>query len=276
MPAIAPPTTAATPVAAMAAPTTAAIASHAICGSRHAGDCTLWEPACRRLHPPLLPRPRSLPWQLPQLLPSPALQSVGAGTPAIAPCGSRHAGDCTLWEPACRRLHPPLQPRPRSLPWQLPQLLPSPAMQSVGAGMPAIAPCGSRHAGDRALRYCRDPGRCHGSSHNCCHRQPCNLWEPACRRLHPPLQPRPQSLPWQLPQLLPSPVMQSVGADMPAIAPSTTAATPVAAMAAPTVRTCCHRQSCNLWEPACRRSHAGRNQRIRSSTDSVGLARFKV
>jgi len=32
---------AATPVAAMAAPTNAAIASHAICGSRHAGDCSL-------------------------------------------------------------------------------------------------------------------------------------------------------------------------------------------------------------------------------------------
>ena len=186
-------------VAAMAAPTSADIGSHSICGSRHAGDCSLrccqgscrcpgsshkcchrqpfnlWEPACRRLHPPLLPRLLSLPWQLPQVLPS-------------------------------------LLARLMSLPWQLPQVLPSAAMPSVGAGMMATAPfrccrgscrChGSSHK--CCLRYCRDSCRCHGSSHKCCHRQPFTLWEPACRRLHPPLLPRLLSLPWQLPQVLTS------------------------------------------------------------------------
>ena len=199
--------------------------------------------------------------------------------------GCRSRKTCTgrtisLWEPACPRPHLPLQPRPQSLPWQLPQVLPSPATQSVGAGMPATArhPVGAGMPAIAPSTTAATPVAAMAAPtvRTCCHRQPFNLWEPACRRLHPPLLPRPQSLPWQLPQLLPSPALQSVGAGMPAIAPSTTAATPVAAMAAPTVRTCCHRQSCNLWEPACRRSHAGRNQRIRSSTDSVGLARFKV
>ena len=161
--------------------------SHKCC---HRQPCDLWEPACRRLQPPLLPGLLSLPWQLPQVL-------------------------------------PPLLPRLLSLPWQLPQVLTSAAMPSVGAGMMATAPsaaarahvaamaaptsadigshsiCGSRHAGDCSLRCCQGSCRCPGSSHKCCHRQPFNLWEPACRRLHPPLLPRLLSLPWQLPQVLP-------------------------------------------------------------------------
>ena len=138
----------------------------------------------------------------------------------------RHRQRCHLWEPACRRRHPALLLRLRSLPRQLPPVLPSPAMPAVGAGMPATAPsaaaatpvaamaaptssaiasdaiCGSRHAGDCNLRYCRDPSRCHGSSHSG------------------------KALSW--------PAMPAVGAGMPATAPSATAATPVAAMAAPT------------------------------------------
>jgi len=227
MPATAPSAVAATPVAAMAAPTSSAIASDASCGSRHAGDCTLrycrdpsrchgishqcchrqrchlWEPACRRLQPPLLPRLRSLPWQLPPVLPSPAMPSVGAGMPATAPCVAAATPVAAMASPKC-------------------------------AAIASDAICGSRHAGDCTLRYCRDPSRCHGSSHQCCHRQRCHLWEPACRRPHPALLLRLRSLPWQLPPVPPSPAMPAVGAGMPATAPSAAAATPVAAMAVPT------------------------------------------
>jgi len=213
MPATTPSAAAATSVAAMAAPTSSAIASDAICGSRHAGDCNLRY--CRdpsRCHGSSHSG-KALSW--------PAMPSVGAGMPATAPsaaaatpvaamasptsaaiasdaiCGSRHAGDCNLrycrdpsrchgsshrchrqrchlWEPACRRLQPPLLLRPQSLPWQLPQW--------ESAVMASDASCGSRHAGDRTLRCCCDSGRCHGSSHQCCHRQRCQLWEPVCRR----------------------------------------------------------------------------------------------
>ena len=93
---------------------------------------------------------------------------------------------------------------------------------------------GSRHAGDCNIAGRREPIHCHGSSHKCCRRQPCNLREPACRRLQHRRWPLVQSLPWQLPQVLPSPAMQSVGAGMPATATSQVVASPVAAMAAPT------------------------------------------
>ena len=199
MPATAPSATAATPVAAMAAPTSAAIAIHAVCGSRHAGDCNLgycrdscrchgsshkcchrppcnlWEPACRRLQPPLLPRLLSLPWQLPQ-----------GGSAAIARhaiCGSRHAGDCNI--AGCRdscRCHGSSHRV---------AVLPSPAMQSVGAGMPATAT--SQGVATPVAAMAAPTGW------QCSHRPPCNLWEPACRRLQPPLLPRLLSLPWQLP-----------------------------------------------------------------------------
>ena len=137
-----------------------------------------------------------------------------------------------LWEPTCRPLQHRRVSRLQSLPWQLPQLLPSPADRSVKAGMPAIATsqgvatpvaamaaptsaaiacrsiCGSWHAGDCNIAGCRDTGRCHGSSHTsrchgsshkCCHRPPINRWEPACRRLQHRRVSRLRSLPWQLP-----------------------------------------------------------------------------
>jgi len=195
MPATATFATAATPVAAMAAPTSAAIASCAICGSRHAGDCNLGY--CRdpsRCH-------GSSHSEI--LLPSPAAEPVGAGMPATATFATAATPVAAMAAP-------------------------------TSAAIASCAICGSRHAGDCNLGYCPDPSRCHGSSHKCCHCQSCKLWEPTCRRLQPWLLPRPESLPWQLPQVLPSPPRQSVGAGMPATATLATAATPVAAMAAPT------------------------------------------
>jgi len=191
----------ATPVAAMADPT-----ASKCCRCQ---PCHLWEPACRRLQHRRLPRLQSLPWQLPQL--------ASAATASHAICGSRHAGDCNtagcrdssrchgsshkcchcqpchLWEPACRRLQHRRSTRLQSLPWQLPQL--------ASAATASHAICGSRHAGDCNTAGCRDSSRCHGSSHKCCHCQPCHLWEPACRRLQHRRSTRLQSLPWQLPQL---------------------------------------------------------------------------
>ena len=118
MPATVPPATAATPVAAMAAPTDSSAPSPAI--QSRASKLQDW------------PRGSDL--------------AVGAGLPATAP----------LWEPACRRRHPPLPPRPQSLPWQLPQIQrchrqpfhrvlrklqdwPRGSDLAVGAGMPATA-----------------------------------------------------------------------------------------------------------------------------------------
>ena len=118
MPATAPSAAAATPVAAMAAPTSADIGSHSICGSRHDGDCTL----------PLLPRLLSLPWQLPQVLPPllARLMSLPWQLPQVLP--SLLARLMSLpWQ--LPQVLPPLLPRLRSLPWQLPQVLPSPAVQ---------------------------------------------------------------------------------------------------------------------------------------------------
>ena len=203
MPATAPATIVATPVAAMAAPT--------VRQACHRQPFHLWEPACRRRHPPLLPRLLSLPWQLP------------------------HRASAAIASPA-----------------------PSPAMPSVGAGMPATAP--STPAASPVAAMAAPTVRQSG------HRQPFHLWEPACRRRHPPLVPRLPSLPWQLPQRAsaamaspaPSPAMRSVGAGMPATAPSTSAATPVAAMAAPTQGKCCHRQPCAISGHAiCGSRHAG-------------------
>ena len=178
MPATAPSATAATPVAAMAAPT--------------ARKCCHGQPCAIASH---------------------ATKSVGAGMPATATSATAATPVAAMAAPTARKS---CHRQPRAI-----------ASHVI---------CGSRHAGDGTLRYSCDPGRCHGSSHSeevlslpvMCHRQPCDLWEPACRRLQPPLRPRPRSLPWQLPQRgsaamashVPSPVMQR-----------------------------------NLWEPACRRLH---------------------
>jgi len=224
----------ATAVAAMADPT-----ASKCCRCQ---PCHLWEPACRRLQHRRSTRLQSLPWQLPQVLQLPAMPSVGAGMPATAtpqvaatpvaamaaPTASNccHCQPCHLWQPACRRLQHRRSTRLQSLPWQLPQL--------ASAATASHAICGSRHAGDCSTEGCRDSSRCHGSSHNCCHCQSCHLWEPACRRLQHRRLPRLQSLPWQLPQVLPLPAKPSVGAGRPATATPQVAATPVAAMAAPT------------------------------------------
>jgi len=124
--------------------------------------------------------------------------------------------------------------------------------------------CGSRHAGDCNTAGCRDSSRCHGSSHKCCRCQPSHLWEPAGRRLQHRRLPRLQSLPWQLPQVLPLPAKPSAGAGTPATAAPKVAATPVAAMAAPTASKCCRCQPCHLWEPACRLLQHRRLPRLQS------------
>jgi len=159
MPATAPCVAAATPVAAMAAPTV---------GKRcHRQRCHLWEPACRRPHPALLLRLRSLPWQLQHVLPSPAMPAVGAGMPATAPFDSAATPVAAMAAPTC-------------------------------AAIASDAICGSRHAGDRTQRCCCDSGRCHGSSHQCCHCQSFDLWEPACRRRRNSRSP--QSLLFRIPE----------------------------------------------------------------------------
>jgi len=141
----------------------------------------------------------------------------------------------SLWEPACRRLPPRLQPRPRSLPWQLPQreraVTARPA--SPHSDATRLAPstpshCGSRHAGDCHLGFSCGPGRCHGSSHS---ERGLSLPDLQART------PTPQGL-LRAPHL-------TVGAGMPATATSASAATPVVAMAAPTAREGCHCQICN-------------------------------
>ena len=160
----------------------------------------LWEPACRRRYLPLPPRPQSLPWQLPQIqaLPPPAIQSrasklqdwprgsdlaVGAGMPATAPSATAATPVAAMAAPTDSSApSPAIQSRASKL-----QDWPRGSDLAVGAGMPATAP----------------------------------LWEPACRRRYPCGSRHAGD-------------GTLVGAGMPATVPSATAATPVAAMTAPT------------------------------------------
>gem|GEM_PF-6725122 len=175
-----------------------------MCGSRHAGDCG----SAARGYPGRCHgsshSEKVLLWQARMAavqLWLAGMAGVGAGM-----CGSRHAGDCG----SAARGYPGRCHGSSHSDNVLLWLAGMAAVQLWLAGMAAVGAgmCGSRHAGDCGSAARGYPGRCHGSSHS----EKVLLWLAG---------------------------MAGVGAGMPATATAQRAATPVAAMAAPTARKCC-------------------------------------